>query len=99
MDLSILEEKDRINEFTRKGKDALYELFDPNGSGMVWPLNTFTALRKMGFGKISGLFFSSFCHLLLAYPLRIVTRKKEDNILRWMPDPMMRVRTEDVKVS
>lgn len=99
IDLNILKEKDEINESTRKGKKALTGLFDPNEKGIIWPLDTFIALRKMGFSKKSGLFLSSFCHLILAFPFNVLARQNEGGILRWIPDPLMRIRVDDVKVS
>jgi Caleosin related protein len=99
MDLNILKEKNQMNEFNERGKKALCDLFDPNEDGIIWPTNTFTALRKMGFNKISGFFLTSFCHLIFAYPLRIVAWQKEGNKLNWIPDPMMRIRLDDFQVS
>ncbi|PWN32159.1 uncharacterized protein FA14DRAFT_158092 [Meira miltonrushii] len=97
MDLNILREKNEMNENIQRGKKILMGLFDPNGDGIVWPTNTFFALRRLGFGKLSGLFLSSICHLILAYPLRIVARQRDNSVVRWLPDPRMRIRLDDVQ--
>ena len=98
IDLSILKERNQIHDCSAKGREALHALFDPKEYGTVGPLDTFVALRKMGFSRGSGILFSVVCHLVLAYPLRITGSQEDLHRFKWIPDPLLRIQIDDVQV-